>query len=209
LAVREHDNGWSDWEQFPHIDPKTRLPYSFMSIPTEEHVALYQCGIDRIVSVDRYAALLVSMHCAGLYDRARATLPGYSAKYVKSAESTQVNEFIQQLKLQQLRLKTDLRVNPATRSLADDRLLERNARFAENPGSFISPFLFASARGRCYRRSSAGRPRRRNRLGIAEPRRQPRLAQPLPFAEGSITHQHTRAPGAKALIRRRRIFDAR
>jgi Protein of unknown function (DUF3891) len=131
LAVREHDNGWGEWELAPKIDPKTRLPYSFMSIPTEEHLALYQRGIDRIVKVDRYAGLLVSMHCAGLYDRARATLPGFSAKYVKSQESQMVNEFLQQLKLQQLRLKTDLRMNPATKSLADEKPLEKSARLLE------------------------------------------------------------------------------
>jgi hypothetical protein len=131
LAAREHDNGWSEWELAPQIDPKTRLPYSFMSIPTEEHVALYQYGIDRIVKADRYAGLLVSMHCAGLYDRARATLPGFSAKYVKSQESHMVNEFLQHLKLQQLRLKTELRMNPATKSLAEDKSLERNARLLE------------------------------------------------------------------------------
>jgi hypothetical protein len=131
LAVREHDNGWGEWELAPKIDPKTRLPYSFMSIPTEEHLALYQRGIDRIVKVDRYAGLLVSMHCAGLYDRARATLPGFSAKYVKSQESQMVNEFLQQLKLQQLRLKTDLRMNPATKGLADEKPLEKSARLLE------------------------------------------------------------------------------
>ena len=131
LAAREHDNGWSEWELAPQIDPKTRLPYSFMSIPTEEHVALYQRGIDRIVQADRYAGLLVSMHCAGLYDRARATLPGFSAKYVKSQESHMVNEFLQHLRLQQLRLKTELRVNPATKSLAEDKSLAKNARLLE------------------------------------------------------------------------------
>jgi hypothetical protein len=131
LAAREHDNGWCEWEQAPQIDPKTRLPYSFMSIPTEEHLALYQRGIDRLAKVDRYAGLLVCMHCAGLYDRARATLPGFSAKYVKSQESQLVNEFLQRLKLQQLRLKTDLRMNPATKSLAEDKSLEKNARLLE------------------------------------------------------------------------------
>ena len=45
LAVAEHDNGWSDWELQPTLDPKTHLPFSFMSIPTETHVALYQRGI--------------------------------------------------------------------------------------------------------------------------------------------------------------------
>jgi hypothetical protein len=117
LAVREHDNGWGEWELAPRIDPKTRVPYTFMSIPTEEHVGLYQRGIERVVQVDRYAGLLVSLHCAGLYDRSKATIPGFSAKYVKSTESRAVSEFLQSLKLQQLRLKVDLRGNPATKGL--------------------------------------------------------------------------------------------
>jgi len=131
LAAREHDNGWSEWELAPGIDPKTHFPYTFMSIPTYEHVALYQCGLERLAKVDRYAALLVSLHCSGLYDRARATLPGYSAKYVKSTEWQLVNEFLQRLKLQQLRLKVDLRANPATKSLAEDKSLEKNVSVLE------------------------------------------------------------------------------
>jgi hypothetical protein len=131
LAASEHDNGWREWELQPELDPKTRLPYSFMSIPTEEHVVLYQRGIERLVKADRYAGLLTSMHCAGLYDRARATLPGFSAKYVKSNESHLVNDFLQRLKLQQLRLKVDLRVNPATKAFAEEKSLEVNARLLE------------------------------------------------------------------------------
>jgi hypothetical protein len=131
LAAREHDNGWSEWESAPRIDPKTRLPHTFMSIPTEEHIALYQRGIERIVRRDAYAGLLVAMHCAGLYDRARATLPGFSAKYVKSSELQMVNEFIQRLMLLQIRLKSELRTNPATKSLAEEASLERNARLLE------------------------------------------------------------------------------
>jgi hypothetical protein len=131
LAASEHDNGWREWELAPQMDPRTHLPYSFMSIPTEEHVALYQRGIERVVRADRYAGLMVSMHCAGLYDRARATLPGFSAKYVKSNESHLVNDFLQRLKLQQLRLKVDLRVNPATKAFAEEKSLERNAQVLE------------------------------------------------------------------------------
>ena len=131
LAAREHDNGWCDWELAPRMDPKTRVPYTFMSIPTEEHIALYQQGIERLVKVDRDAALLVSLHCARLYDRTRATIPGFSAKYVKSSESKPVNEFLQRLKLQQLRLKVELRANPATKSLAEDKSLETNAGVLE------------------------------------------------------------------------------
>ena len=126
LAVAEHDNGWSEWEVQPTLDPKTRQPYTFMSIPTEEHIALYQKGIERLVKVDHYAALLVSMHCTGLYDRTRATMPGYSAKYVKSTETTVVADFVQRLRLQQLRLKVDLRANEATRDWALEDSLKTN-----------------------------------------------------------------------------------
>src|SRR5437762_12584643 len=37
LAATEHDNGWNEWELQPRIDPVTFLPYSFMSVPTQEH----------------------------------------------------------------------------------------------------------------------------------------------------------------------------
>ena len=124
--MAEHDNGWSEWELMPTLDGKTRMPNTFMSVPTEEHILLYQRGIERLVKVDHYAALLVSMHCAGLYDRARATIPGYSAKYVKSSETTLVTDFVQRLRLQQLRLKVDLRANPATKNLVVEETLKAN-----------------------------------------------------------------------------------
>ena len=126
LAVGEHDNGWSEWELQPALDEKSRMPYSFMSVPTDEHISLYQRGIERLVKVDHYAALLVSMHCVGLYDRARATMPGFSAKYVKSTETALVNDFVQRLRLQQLRLKVDIRANPATKDLVVEDALKGN-----------------------------------------------------------------------------------
>jgi hypothetical protein len=131
LAAAEHDNGWYEWELLPQIDPKTFTPYNFMTIPTEEHIALYQRGIERVVRADRYAGLLVSMHCSGLYDRTRATMPGFSAKYVKSTESHLVSDFLQRLRLQQLRLKVDLRADPALKAYAEDHTLQLNLQRLE------------------------------------------------------------------------------
>jgi Protein of unknown function (DUF3891) len=126
LAAGEHDNGWHEWELMPAIDPATFSPYSFMSVPTEEHIALYQRGIERIVKADLYAGLLVCMHCALLYDRTRATMPGYSAKYIRSNEVHATNDFVQRLRLQQLRLKVDLRSNPATKPFTEEKVLNAN-----------------------------------------------------------------------------------
>ncbi len=127
LAATEHDNGWNEWELLPEIDPVTFLPYSFMSIPTRDHIELYQRGIERAVKAERYAGLLVSMHCLGLYDRTRATMPGFSAKYVKSQESQVVNDFLQSLRLQQLRLKVDLRADPKMKDFTEEKWLQANA----------------------------------------------------------------------------------
>ena len=126
LAAAEHDNGWQEWELAPGIDPKSFNPYTFMSVPTAEHVALYQHGIERIVKADLYAGLLVAGHCMGLYDRAHATMPGYSAKYVRSEEQHIANDFLQRLRLQQLRLKVDLRGDPAMKQYTDEKLLKAN-----------------------------------------------------------------------------------
>jgi hypothetical protein len=127
LAAAEHDNGWQEWELEPGVDQKSFTPHTFMTIPTDEHIALYQRGIDRIVKVDLYAALLVSIHCMGLYDRTRATIPGYSAKYVKAEEQQKASDFVQRLRLQQLRLKVDLRNNPATKPFIDENSIKANS----------------------------------------------------------------------------------
>ena len=131
LAASEHDNGWTEWEMRPEVDSVTFAPYNYLSIPTAEHMELYRRGIERVVKVDHYAGLLVSLHCADLYDRSRATLPGFSAKYVKSPEAQMVSDFVQRLRLQQLRLKVDLRADPAIKGLADERVIQANAKRLE------------------------------------------------------------------------------
>lgn len=147
LAAAEHDNGWYEWELLPQIDPKTFAPYNFMSIPTEEHIALYQRGIERVVRADRYAGLLVSMHCTGLYDRTRATMPGFSAKYVKSNEAPLVSDFIQRLRLQQLRLKVDLRADPLMKQYMEDTTLQANLRRLEALDRLSLYFCLAPTEG--------------------------------------------------------------
>ena len=131
LGAGEHDNGWAEVELRPQVDPVTFKPYSYLSIPTPAHMELYRRGIERVVKADHYAGLLVSMHSAGLYDRTRATMPGFSAKYVKAEEAPLVSEFVQSLRLQQLRLKVDLRGTSATKTYADDSLVQANLKRLE------------------------------------------------------------------------------
>ncbi|GAC1673795.1 MAG: hypothetical protein NVS9B4_28150 [Candidatus Acidiferrum sp.] len=144
LAAAEHDNGWSEWELFPQIDPATFSPYSFMSVPTEDHMAIYQYGLERLAQVDRYAGLLTSMHCVGLYDRTRATIPGFSSKYVKSSESAVVGDFIQRLRLQQMRLKVELRGDRAMQGSIEEKSLQANLKRFEALDRLSLYFCMAS-----------------------------------------------------------------
>jgi hypothetical protein len=58
-------------------------------------------------------------------------MPGFSAKYVKSQEAPLVNDFLQRLRLQQLRLKVDLRADPVTKAFSDEKWLQANAQRLE------------------------------------------------------------------------------
>ncbi len=131
LAAAEHDNGWTEWEMNPEVDSVAFTPYTYLSIPTAEHMELYRRGIERLVKANHYAGLLASLHSANLYDKTRATLPGFSAKHVKSNEAQLVTEFVQRLRLQQLRLKVDLRADAAVKDFAEEKTIQVNLKRLE------------------------------------------------------------------------------
>jgi Protein of unknown function (DUF3891) len=58
-------------------------------------------------------------------------MPGFSAKYVRSNESHLVTDFLQRLRLQQLRLKVDLRADSLMKAYADDHALRANLQRLE------------------------------------------------------------------------------
>jgi hypothetical protein len=69
LAALQHDVGMAAWDAAPVLDPETGLPYSFTSMPRAMHVELWSRAARLVVAQSPYAALLVSKHGTGLYDR--------------------------------------------------------------------------------------------------------------------------------------------
>lgn len=67
-AAARHDDGWAEWELAPTIRDDGR-PVDFLSVPREEHVALYRSGIDLVCREDPFAGLVVSLHGERLYTR--------------------------------------------------------------------------------------------------------------------------------------------
>ncbi len=66
-AAALHDNGWREWEEHPTLMPQTGRPRNLGEIETPVHTAFYRTGVERVVAVDPYAGLLVSLHAAALY----------------------------------------------------------------------------------------------------------------------------------------------
>ena len=69
LAALQHDIGMAGWDAAPVLDPRSGLPYSFTSMPRAMHVELWSRAARLMVAQSGYAALLVSMHGTGLYER--------------------------------------------------------------------------------------------------------------------------------------------
>lgn len=69
LAAEQHDIGMAAWDLEPTFNPETRLPHSFLEMPLEVHLNLWDAGPRRLLAQNRYAALLVSMHGSRLYRR--------------------------------------------------------------------------------------------------------------------------------------------
>jgi hypothetical protein len=69
LAAVQHDIGWIEWDLAPERHPDTGLPRQFFAVDRRTHVALWRSAPPRVLSQSRYAALLVSLHGTGLYER--------------------------------------------------------------------------------------------------------------------------------------------
>ncbi len=68
-AVFEHDRGWIDLDDTPFWNDRSGAPYSFIDFPLVPKIAFYRKGIDEVERMNRYAALLCSLHYASFFER--------------------------------------------------------------------------------------------------------------------------------------------
>lgn len=69
LAATQHDVGMADWDLRPALNPATGRPFAFTEMRRADHVELWSGAPARLLSQSTYAALLVSLHGTGLYER--------------------------------------------------------------------------------------------------------------------------------------------
>jgi hypothetical protein len=69
LGALQHDIGMAGWDLRPERHPVTGLPRQFFELDRRTHLALWTAAPAYVLSQSRYAALLVSLHGTGLYER--------------------------------------------------------------------------------------------------------------------------------------------
>ena len=69
LAADQHDVGWSDADLAPLLDAESGRPRPFTAVPRPYHLRVWGGAAARLLAQSRYAALLVSLHGTGLYER--------------------------------------------------------------------------------------------------------------------------------------------
>jgi hypothetical protein len=71
LAITEHDNGWTEPDAAPLIDPATGIPLDFISAPDAVRQGVWPRGVARLAH-DPWAAALVAQHAIAIFDRYRS-----------------------------------------------------------------------------------------------------------------------------------------
>lgn len=69
LGAEQHDVGMARWDLAPDLDPETGLPVPFFRVDRRTHLRLWTEAPEHVLTQSRYAALLVSLHGTGLYER--------------------------------------------------------------------------------------------------------------------------------------------
>lgn len=69
-AIGEHDNGWTEPDAAPIVDPASGTPFDFVTAPLSVRHGVWPRGVDRLAG-DPWAAALVAQHAIAVYDRFR------------------------------------------------------------------------------------------------------------------------------------------
>jgi hypothetical protein len=71
LAITEHDNGWTEEDAAPAIDPATGQVVDFVSAPLSIRQGVWPRGVSRLAG-HPWAAALVAQHAITVYERFRS-----------------------------------------------------------------------------------------------------------------------------------------
>lgn len=121
LAAEQHDVGMAGWDLEPTLNTTTGRPHGFTELPLETHLALWTEGPRTVMTQSPHAALLVSMHGAGLYERR-------DLSKAEPSDAAAIRSFLADQRSFQEHLAEALRADPASASAVEADRIARHSR---------------------------------------------------------------------------------
>lgn len=124
LAIGQHDNGWTEWEQAPQLcDDGTPMDFLHGPIGVAK-LHIWQRGVDRVFAQHPYAALLVWRHAALLYQGALDSLADVD-------EQRRIRQFTAQQEDLRRSLLREFAAESALRRACTPETVEANTRLLQ------------------------------------------------------------------------------
>jgi len=69
LAIREHDNGWKEWDSFPKVNPLSQYPMNFLEMDSSDQAEIWKRCFKRHSAEHPYASALIALHFGKLNEK--------------------------------------------------------------------------------------------------------------------------------------------
>ncbi len=126
FVVEHHDEGWTDWDENPRMDPETRLPCHLLETPRDEVLKTSYGSPDFNERHHAYCGLLSSMHIWGLYNERYGMSDQVLISNIPSEYRERWDKMLADQIERQGRLKTALAARPESAAWIEDAHLFQN-----------------------------------------------------------------------------------
>ncbi|HWP90977.1 MAG TPA: DUF3891 family protein [Thermodesulfobacteriota bacterium] len=114
FAIREHDNGWREWDSSPKVNPENKYPMNFLEMSSSDQAEIWRRCFKRHSLEHPYASVLIALHFGKLNEK---SLNNNSNKTTARTSHDEIIDFVSDMlkvNISNLDLKSlpgDVRVN--------------------------------------------------------------------------------------------------
>jgi len=91
FAIREHDNGWREWDSSPKVNPGNKYPMNFLEMSSSDQAEIWRRCFTRHSLEHPYASMLIALHFGKLNEK---SLNNHSNKGTARTSHTEIIDFV-------------------------------------------------------------------------------------------------------------------
>jgi hypothetical protein len=91
FAIKEHDNGWKEWDRSPKTNPTNQYPMNFLEMSSPDQSEIWRRCFKRHSTEHPYASALIALHFEKLNEK---SLNKKSDNGVARALRTEISDFV-------------------------------------------------------------------------------------------------------------------